>query len=311
MSAAQVSDLLQLFGEPTRLRLLALLESTELTVAEITSITDMVQSRVSTHLGRLREAGVLRDRKAGTATYYSFAEETLAADALQLWRLVRGSLDDGVFTGDRERREAMIRNRASAEWPEAFAGEMERHYSPGRTWEAYARGLLQLLDLGDVLDVGSGDGAIAKMLAPRSKTVTCIDRSDKVIEAAKVRLRDESNVRFAVGDAHELPFADAQFDQVLLFNVLSYAHKPARAVLEAARVLRPSGILAIVTLGEHDDDVSAYQHVNNGFSDGTLTKMLKSAGLHVEHCGHAMREKRTPHFQVTTASARKQNGLKR
>src|SRR5262245_33979291 len=144
MSSSQVSDLLQLFGEPTRLRLLALLEASELTVAEITTITDMVQSRASTHLGRLREAGIVRDRKAGPATYYSFFETALAPDARQLWHLVRDALDDGVFKSDRARREALIRARAGASWPDAFAGEMERHYSPGRTWEAYARGLLGL-----------------------------------------------------------------------------------------------------------------------------------------------------------------------
>jgi ArsR family transcriptional regulator len=305
VSVSQVSDLLQLFGEPTRLRLLALLEATELTVAEITGITEMVQSRVSTHLGRLREAAVLRDRKAGAATYYSFNVETLAPDAQKLWQMVRGSLDDGVFASDRERRDSLIRSRSSASWPEAFAGEMERHYSPGRTWESYARGLLGLLELGDVLDVGSGDGAIAKMLAPHSKTVTCFDRSEKVIEAAKVRLRDLPNVRFAVGDAHELPFADASFDQAMLFNVLSYTHQPARALAQAGRVLRPGGKLVVVTLGEHEEDVSAYQHVNQGFSDAALTKMLENAGLDVELCSNAMREKREPHFKVTTASARK------
>jgi ubiquinone/menaquinone biosynthesis C-methylase UbiE/DNA-binding transcriptional ArsR family regulator len=303
VSVSKVSDLLQLFGEPTRLRLLALLEATELTVAEITAITEMVQSRVSTHLGRLREAGVLRDRKAGAATYYAFSTDALEADAQKLWQIVRGSLDDAVFSSDRQRREALIRARAS--WPEAFAGEMERHYSPGRTWEAYARGLLGLLELGDVLDVGSGDGAVAKMLAPRSKSLTCIDRSEKVIDAAKDRLRDFGNLRFAIGDAHELPFPDESFDQVLLFNVLSYADKPARAIGEAGRVLRPNGKLVIVTLGEHDHDVAAYQHVNNGFTDAAITKMIKNAALEVEHCGTVMREKRAPHFQVTSASARK------
>jgi len=303
MSVSHVSELMQLFGEPTRLRLLALLEATDLTVAEITTVTELVQSRVSTHLGRLREAGVVRDRRAGAATYYSFTPATLAEDAGQLWQLVRGSLDDGVFESDRERREALIRARAS--WPEAFAGEMERHYSPGRTWEAYARGLLGLLSLGDVLDIGSGDGAIAKMLAPRSKTVTCLDRSEKVIDAAKARLRDLDNIRFVTGDAHELSFQDQSFDQILLFNVLSHSHKPTQVVSEAGRVLRPGGKLVLVALGEHNQDVASYQHVNQGFSEAALIKMFETAGLDIEECGNAMREKRAPYFQVTTASARK------
>lgn len=301
MSASEISDLMQLFGEPTRLRLLVLLEGSELTVAEITQITELAQSRVSTHLGRLREAGVVRDRKAGTATYYSFDGQG------ELWKTVRGSLDDGVFESDRKRKEAAIRSRSGAAWPEQFAGEMERHYSPGRTWEAYARGLLGLLTLGDVLDVGSGDGAIALMLAPRAKSVTCMDRSEKILDAAKHRLKNLDNVRFELGDVHELPFPDARFDEVLLFNVLSYASKPARAIGEAARVLRPGGRVVIVTLAEHDDSAlaAAYQHVNNGFAEQALAKHLKNAGLDVEHCAVAMREKREPHLSVITAYAKK------
>lgn len=305
MPVAEVSELLQLFGEPTRLRLLALLEGAELSVAEITAVTELVQSRASMHLGRLREAGVVRDRKAGAATFYSFAQTALPPDAQKIWQIVRESLDDSVFKSDRERRDSLIRARASDSWPEAFAGEMDRHYSPGRTWEAYARGILGLLALGDVLDIGSGDGAIAKMLAPQSTSVTCLDRSDKVLTAAKARLHGIDNVRFALGDAHELPFADESFSEVLLFNVLCYTHKPQRAVAEAARVLRPHGKLVVVTLGEHEDDVAAYQHVNQGFSDAALSKMIKSAGLEIDHCGHAMRENRAPHFRVTTAFARK------
>jgi ArsR family transcriptional regulator len=311
MSAAHISELLQLFGEPTRLRLLVLLEGQELTVAEITTITELAQSRVSTHLGRLREAGVVRDRKAGTATYYTFADAALPPDAKVLWAGVRGGLDDALFMSDAKRKDAVVRSRAGAAWPEAFAGEMERHYSPGRTWEAYARGLLGLLSLGDVLDVGSGDGAIAQMLAPRCKSITCLDRSEKMLDAARARLHEATNVRFALGDVNELPFDEQRFDEVLLFNVLSYAHKPARAIAEAARVLRPGGKIACVTLAEHDDElVATYRHVNLGFSAAALGKMLRAAGLEVDHCGVVMREKREPHLQVLTAFAHKTRAKK-
>jgi ubiquinone/menaquinone biosynthesis C-methylase UbiE len=201
-----------------------------------------------------------------------------------------------------------VRARDKAQsWPDAVAGQMERHYSPGRTWEATARGLIGLLRLGDVLDAGSGDGAIAQLLAARAKTVTCLDRSERVMAAARQRLGRERNVRFAVGDLHELGFGDGQFDHVLLFNVLTYAHTPARVVAEAARVLRPRGDLVVVTLEAHqqEDIVAAYQHVNSGFSVPALKKMLQKAGLTVESCAVSSREKREPHFQVITAVAHK------
>ena len=299
---------LHLFGDPTRVRLLNLVAQEELTVAELTTITELQQPRVSTHLGKLREAGLVRDRKVGASTYYSVNEETMPPAARALWKLLRSQIQDDVIDSDRKRMQQLVRARDKAQsWPDAVAGQMERHYSPGRTWEATARGLIGLLRLGDVLDAGSGDGAIAQLLAARAKSVTCLDRSERVMAAARQRLGRERNVRFAVGDLHELGFGDAQFDHVLLFNVLTYAHTPARVIAEAARVLRTRGDLVVVTLEAHqqEDVTAAYQHVNSGFTVPALRKLLQKAGLTVESCAVSSREKREPHFQVITAVAHK------
>jgi ubiquinone/menaquinone biosynthesis C-methylase UbiE/DNA-binding transcriptional ArsR family regulator len=299
---------LHLFGDPTRVRLLTLVAQEELTVAELTTITELQQPRVSTHLGKMREAGLVRDRKVGASTYYSVNEETMPPAARALWKLLRTQIQDDVLDSDRKRLQQLVRARDKAQsWPDAVAGQMERHYSPGRTWEATARGLIGLLRLGDLLDAGSGDGAIAQLLASRARSVTCLDRSERVMAAARQRLGREKNVRFAVGDAHELAFGDAQFDHVLLFNVLTYAHTPARVIAEAARVLRPRGDLVVVTLESHqqEDVTAAYQHVNSGFTVPALKKMLQKAGLTVESCAVSSREKREPHFQVITAVAHK------
>src|SRR4051794_1948154 len=169
-------DLLRLFGDPTRVRLAALLERDELTVAEITRITDLPQSRVSTHLGKLREAGVLRDRREGASTYYCMNDGAMPPDARRVWTTVTGTLDEPLLRADRDRCASLVRSRESGKgWPDAVAGQMERYYSPGRTWEATARGLLGLVRLGDVLDAGSGDGALAALLAPRARHITCLD----------------------------------------------------------------------------------------------------------------------------------------
>jgi ArsR family transcriptional regulator len=299
---------LHLFGDPTRVRLLNLVAQEELTVAELTTITELQQPRVSTHLGKLREAGLVRDRKVGASTYYSVNEETMPPAARALWKLLRSQIQDDVIDSDKKRMQQLVRARDKAQsWPDAVAGQMERYYSPGRTWEATARGLIGLLKLGDVLDAGSGDGAIAQLLAPRAKSVTCLDRSERVMAAARQRLGRERNVRFTVGDLHELGFGEGEFDHVLLFNVLTYAHTPQKVIAEAARVLRPRGDLIVVTLEAHqqDDVVAAYQHVNNGFSVPALKKMLQKAGLTVESCAVSSREKREPHFQVITAVAHK------
>jgi ArsR family transcriptional regulator len=128
-----------------------------------------------------------------------------------------------------------------------------------------------------------------------------------MIEAARARLQREKNVSFQVADLHELPFPRERFDQVLLFNVLTYAHSPARAIGEAARVLRRGGDLVCITLDthQHQDVTEAYEHVNNGFSAPALKKMLQKAGLDVEVCGSSHREPRAPHFEVLNAFAHK------
>jgi ArsR family transcriptional regulator len=299
---------LHLFGDPTRVRLLNLVAEQELTVAELTTITELAQPRVSTHLGKLREAALVRDRKVGASTYYSVNEETIPPAARELWKLLRSQIQDDVIDSDRKRMQQLVRARDKAHsWPDAVAGQMERYYSPGRTWEATARGLIGLLRLGDVLDAGSGDGAIAQLLAPRARSVTCLDRSERVMAAARQRLGRERNVRFTVGDMHDLAFGDEQFDHVLLFNVLTYATSPARVFGEAARVLRRGGDLVLITLEahQHEEVTAAYQHVNNGFTVPALRKMLQKAGLSVESCAVSSREKREPHFQVITAVAHK------
>src|SRR5690606_3969681 len=155
-------DVLHLLGDETRVRLLALLEREELTVAELTGVLELSQSRVSTHLGRLKEAGLLRDRKAGVSSFYTIKE--LPEPAASFWKLLSGGVDDAVLERDRLRLAELKRARSdAARWPDTVAGEMERHYSPGRTWETTARGLVGFLRLGDVLDIGSGDGAIGQL----------------------------------------------------------------------------------------------------------------------------------------------------
>jgi SAM-dependent methyltransferase len=302
------SELFQLFAEPTRVRLMALLAKDELTVAELVTITELGQSNVSTHLGRLRDAGLLRDRKAGSSTFYALNDGAMPEAARKVWALVEAGTKDALLDADRERCDRVVRSRAKAAgWPDAVAGQMERHYSPGRTWEATARAFLGLAHLGDVLDAGSGDGTIAQLVAPRARSVTCIDRNERMIEAARQRLSRQKNVTCKLGDLHELPFRDASFDQVLLFNVLTDVHTPARVLTEAARVLRKNGEAIVVTLDEHahPEVTSPYGHAHAGFSPEKVRRMLGRAGFAVDQCEVTSREKRQPNFEVVTAFARK------
>jgi ubiquinone/menaquinone biosynthesis C-methylase UbiE/DNA-binding transcriptional ArsR family regulator len=307
---AATTDLLHLFGDPTRIRLLALLARHQLTVAELTAILEVAQSRVSTHLGKLREAGLLRDRRNGASTLYALNDGAMPSEAGGLWTLLQAEVEDAVLESDARRCDAMLRARdQGAGWPDAVAGRMERHYSPGRTWEATARAFLGLVRLGDVLDGGSGDGTIAQLLAPRARSITCLDRSPRVLAAARARLARVPNVRYLLGQLEAVPAADARFDHVLLLNVLTSARQPARVLAEAARVLRPGGGLTLVTLDahQHGEVTARYGHLHPGFKPVAVKRMLTQSGLTVDACEVTSREHRQPHFQIVTAFARKES----
>ncbi|MEM8883257.1 MAG: metalloregulator ArsR/SmtB family transcription factor [Planctomycetota bacterium] len=300
----KATGLLKILSDPTRVRLLALLEQEELTVAELTRVTELAQSRVSTHLGKLKTSRLVTDRPQGASTYYRAAGARMPEEARRVWELVRSAADDPVLQGDRRRLDSVVRGRART-WADSVAGQMERHYSPGRTWEATLRGLLGLLKLGRVLDIASGDCALAELLAPRAEHVTCLDTSATVLAAGRRRVAARTNIAFERADMHALPFAAASFDQVLLFACLCYAHDPARVFAEAARVLRPGGVIAGVSLHRHDhkDLVARYDHIRFGFTPEELTTHMEAAGLRVGACHVTARERRAPHFETITFHA--------
>lgn len=300
------TELCALLADASRQRLLALLESYELSVAELTGITGLAQSRVSTHLSRLKTAGLVLDQRSGAQAFYSASMQD--SDASEVWTLLRKRLDDAQVKLDRERAEEVIRARKHGQsWAESVAGRMDLHYSPGRTWEATARVLAGLLELGDVLDIGSGDGVFAELIAAHARTVVCADLSPTVTAAARKRLASYANVKVEQADMHALPFAEKQFDHVFLMHALPYTPQPAVALKEALRVLKKNGRLLIATLNAHEHEAAkaAYDHVNLGLAPKQLQKLLENAGAQVETCRVTSRENRPPYFEVVTALARK------
>jgi ArsR family transcriptional regulator len=306
-SLNSAAELLGALADPVRLRLVALLARHELSVAEVQEVLALAQSRASTHLAQLRDAGVVRARRDGRNALYATELEAMPAQVRGVWEALAGGLDDGLLASDARRADALVKRRAGAAtaWAESVAGEMERHYSPGRTWEATARGLLGLGRHGDVLDAGSGDGTLAALLAPVSRSVTLLDASERMIAAARKRLGAVRGARFEVGDVQELPFEAGSFDVVMLFNVLTCLAEPARAIAEAARVLRADGRLVVVTLAAHEQlaVASRFGHVRAGFRPQELAGLLRDVGLRVESCEITSRERREPCFEVLTAFA--------
>jgi len=297
-------EALSLLADESRLRLCVLLRDRELCVSDLVKITGISQSRVSTHLGRLREASVVRDRRQGVQTFYTLALSGLPRALQALLEEAREG-DDPTLDGDRQRlAELEAERRGDAP---AAGDDLERDYSPGRTWCSLAAGLSGLLALGDVLDVGSGDGAAAAMVAPHCRSLTCVDVNARMLEAARDRLAKHAHVRVEHADAHQLPFEAASFDSVLMFHTLTYTEHPLRALEECARVLRPAGKLVLLCLDEHQQPevTMPYGERHQGFSRAALRELLERAQLQIQSVEVACREVRKPRLQVLLATAHK------
>ena len=307
MDLAATTALLRLLSDPTRVRLLALLEREELTVAELSAVLRLAQPRVSTHLAKLKDADLVRDRRAGVSSYYRFNGE-LDAPQSGLLQALKASVDDALLHDDERRLPGILAKRARAEgWADTVAGDMERHYSPGRTWETLARSLTRLVDPGDVLDIASGDGVLAELLAPRARAIVCVDASPRVVGAARDRLKNFPNVEVLEGDMHRLDLGERRFDLVLLMHALTYSEQPAAVVAEAARLLRPGGRLLAATLARHAHrtTVEPFDHRNLGFLPDELCGFAEAAGLVVASCERITREGKAPHFEVICLLAEK------
>lgn len=305
MDLARYVDALNLLGDENRLRLCALLRERDMTVTDLVRVTELPQSRVSTHLGRLREAGVVRDRRVGLNAIYTLSIEGLPTAAKALLEEAT-KVDDPTLASDRKRLRALDDERRGA-LPETFVGEMERHYSPGRTWESLAFGMAALFRAGDVLDVGSGDGAVASFLAPGCRSLTCVDANPRMVEAAATRLARFEHARCVQADAEALPFTAERFDVAVVFHTLTYAAHPSRVVAECARVLRPGGRLVVLSLDAYEavEGAPTWGARHAGFSPAKLRAMVTRAGLALTSCEVVCRERRRVQFQVVLATADK------
>ena len=310
MDLQHASQHFRLLSDSTRLRLLMLVDREELSVAELAAITQLAQPRVSTHLAKLKEAGLVSDRREGVFVYYRMAGNIADQGLDTLWNLLRVNTSDPLIEQDIERIPQVLSARGgNSSWAESVAGDMERHYSPGRTWEVTAHAMVQLLTLGDVLDIASGDGVLAELLAPRARSIKCLDISERVVRAGKKRLRNYANVSFEPGDMHDLPVEDASFDTVLLMHALTYTTQPSAVFREAFRVLRTGGHLLASTLQKHahENAVLAYNHQNLGFTEPQLRDLCANSGFETLNVQISAVEKRTPNFEVLTLVARKQD----
>ena len=285
MQAAPILDHMTALADPTRCRMLLLLEKHELTVGELCAVLQMPQSSVSRHLKTLADDDWVTSRRDGTSRFYSMPVDDLGSAAERLWPLIREQVAGTTAARQDERRLKGVLTRRRAKSQEFFAsaaGQWDRLREDlfGDTFYLWA--VLGLIDPAMVVgDLGCGTGQLSSTVAPYVTRVVAVDASIDMLEAAKARLGDATNVELRQGELESLPIAEGELHAAMMSLVLHYSPDPARALTEVARVLRPAGRVLVVDMLPHDREEYQQQmgHVWLGFSEKQITKFLTGAGF--------------------------------
>ena len=285
----ELSTMLKAAGEETRLRLLALLAEAELTVTELTEILRQSQPRISRHLRLLAESGLVVRFREGSWAFFRLPEH---GDKAELARTLAALLDpdDRVMARDRERLAAVRAARATA--AQAYFREhaaewdrIRRLHAADAAVEAEIQQALADRPFRSLLDLGTGTGRMLELLGPGLERGLGIDLSLDMLALARARL-DRAGLRHCSvrhGDIYDLALPRDSFDVVIVHQVLHYLDDGARALREAARVLRPQGRLLVIDFAPHELEFLRDEHAHRrlGFAEETVSQWLEQAGLDV------------------------------
>ena len=280
---------LEAAGESTRLRLLALLSEAELTVSELVTILGQSQPRVSRHLKLLVEGGLVERHREGAWAFFAAADRGTGA---ALVRDILGRIDpeDPVLRADHARLAEARRSRTAAaeDYFAAQAPHWDRVRALHVSEERVEAAILDAVGPGPIralLDLGTGTGRMLEILAPRAERAVGIDGSHAMLNLARLRVERGGlrNAQLRQGDIYALPVERDGYDLVVVHQVLHYLDEPARALREAARVLRPGGRLLVVDFAPHGDESLrvAHAHRRLGFARGEIDGFMRDAGLEV------------------------------
>jgi len=307
---ASTINFLRLLADPTRLRLMLLLEQEELTVAELQEILGMGQSRISSHLAQLKRAGVVQDRRAGKNVYYGLTtareRNSTRAKVNELTRTVAREMPE---TGrDRTALKVTLRKRQdkAREYFDQLAGKFGRSYCPGRSWQALAHTMIALLPPLTVADLGAGEGTLSQLLAKNARKVIAIDNSPKMVEFGSQLAKKHGfkNLEYRLGDLEDPPITKNSIDLAILSQALHHAIHPQQAIAAAHLILKRGGRLVILDLLSHRFERARELYADHwlGFSEVQLHQMLEQSGFKKIEVTVVSHEKESPHFQTVFAT---------
>jgi ArsR family transcriptional regulator len=276
-------------ADPTRLRLLHVLERHELGVAELCEVLQQPQSTVSRHLKVLASQGWVEARRLGQNRLYRMSVEIDPA-ARRLWKVARAESERwATLQHDQLRLDRRLRDRRGngEDFFAGAAGDWDRLRAEWYGAGFQAAAMLALLPPDwTVADLGCGTGAVTAALAPDVARVIGVDRSADMLRAARRRTAGLANVELRRGALEALPLEDASCDAALLVLSLGWVADPARALAEAARAVRPGGRIALVDAVLHDDEDFRRRagQVWPGFDPAAVVEMLHAAGFRDVAC---------------------------
>ncbi len=302
---------LRSLADSTRLRIIALLEKGELSVNELQQITRMGQSRISTHLGQLQEAGLIQSRREGKRAFYQLNQkaEVLVREFIQL--AIRGAGEMAEHPSDQVNLKRILARRQDQAqlYFDQIAGRFDRSYGPGRSWQAFGQMLLRVIPPIVVADLGAGEGLLSELLARRARKVIAVDNSAKIVAfgANKAKKNELKNLEFRHGDLEAPPIEPQSIDLVILSQALHHAKKPDVAIAAAYHILRRGGQMMILDLLQHNFDKARelYGDIWLGFAESDLQRWLEAAGFKNIEIGVVAQEAQPPNFQTILAQGEK------
>lgn len=304
-------DTCKLLADATRMRVIALLEQQELSVAELQEILNMGQSRISSHLALLRGGELVIDRKEGKKTFYSLREDLDSETATLVSVASRSATGHEDFREDQINLKRILerRRRQSEDYFNQVAGRLGRNYCPGRSWEAIGHFLLHLVPQIVIADLGAGEGLLSQLLAQNAKKVYCIDNSPKMVEVGKELAARQGieNLEYHLGDIESIPLEAKSVDLALLSQALHHAERPQKALAEAYRILKPGGRLIVLDLKEHTFEKAHELYADRwlGFPENQLYQWLQQCGFNQIDVRVVVREPEEPYFETLLATGRK------